>query len=540
MKTCGKCGYMPKEYWLEQSWGGLRIDPNQELPDEWSKGSKRKIRLLCECGKTVPLSMNQIEGQKRTSCGQCSTRSKEFWLSQTWGSLRIDPDQPLPDTFNPETQLVFLCTCGRRKTILLRAVTRGNTASCGLCGYKPREFWLSQQWGNLHLDPEQELPEEWGAGSNLPVRFICACGRSLEKGFKSVISCSTTCTRCLYKPREFWLSQKWGSLVIDPNQDLPDEWSTQLTVNCLCDCGETHTTRMSNLTYGYTRSCGCAKTGTHEGSPAWEIHKYVAAIVPDAQLSYWFKNSQGQRREYDIFIPSKNIAIEYHGLYWHSEKCKGKGKGDYEKYREASQQGTRLVQIYQDEWEEHRTALQEMLHSLLSPLRGKRVTPVFSVEETTSPEVRGFLDEHHYLGAAGGGVTVVAKHGEEIVGGWVFQKRSDTVVIWHRACWNHKYRAWNPHEKALRLVLPFLKIRGYRKMISFSDNRFHTGKLYEKLGFKFEKEIPPDYTYTDTSTRRSKTKFRVPAGISEKDYAESRGWYRVWDSGKKRFALDIV
>jgi hypothetical protein len=118
-------------------------------------------------------------------------------------------------------------------------------------------------------------------------------------------------------------------------------------------------------------------------------------------------------------------------------------------------------------------------------------------------------------------------------------KRSNTEVIWHRACWNHNYKTWNPHEKALTIAAPLLKKMGFTRVVTFSDNRFHTGNLYEKLGFIFEEELGSEYGYTDGRKRVSKYSLRVKAGTNEKSAAEAKGWYRIWDSGKKRYSLSL-
>jgi hypothetical protein len=246
----------------------------------------------------------------------------------------------------------------------------------------------------------------------------------------------------------------------------------------------------------------------------------------------------GERREYDIYVPSKKLAIEYHGLYWHSEEFKS-GVRDWKKHQSARSRGDRLIQIYQDEWRDKQEIIKAQLKDLLAPEKKIRIKPKFEVEFKTSPEVRSFLDAHHYLGAASGCVTIVARHREAIVGAWVFMKRETGVVLWHRACWDRKYKSWNPHEKALSLALPVLKEMGFKKMITFSDNRFHTGNLYEKLRFTFEKEIKPDYSYTNCTIRKSKYALRVPAGVNEVEEAAKKGWYQIWDSGKRRYSLSL-
>jgi hypothetical protein len=63
--------------------------------------------------------------------------------------------------------------------------------------------------------------------------------------------------------------------------------------------------------------------------------------------------------------------------------------------------------------------------------------------------------------------------------------------------------------------------------------------MYDKLGFRFEGEIKPDYSYTNKYRRVSKYSLRVKAGTDEKASASAKGWHRIWDSGKKRFSLSI-
>ena len=245
--------------------------------------------------------------------------------------------------------------------------------------------------------------------------------------------------------------------------------------------------------------------------------------------------------EFDIYVPSKKVAIEYHGLHWHSEGFKG--KADYLKYLYCRKHGIRLIQIYGDEWHNLKDMMIQKLNFLLAPDRDerKRMYPSYFMEPATSPLARFFLDQHHYLGAAGGCLTIIARHpkSNEIIGVWVFMKREAGTVLWHRACWDHRYKAWNPHEKALKMAIPILKEMGFNKILTFSDNRFHTGKMYEKIGFRLEREIPPDYSYTNGQVRKSKYALRVKAGLNERKEAASKGWYRIWDSGKTRFSLSI-
>lgn len=57
------------------------------------------------------------------------------------------------------------------------------------------------------------------------------------------------------------------------------------------------------------------------------------------------------RKELDIYIPSHKLGIEYHGCYWHSDKYHDKNY-HIEKLEACNFAGIRLIQIWEDTWEE--------------------------------------------------------------------------------------------------------------------------------------------------------------------------------------------
>lgn len=63
--------------------------------------------------------------------------------------------------------------------------------------------------------------------------------------------------------------------------------------------------------------------------------------------------------ELDIFIPDLNFAIEYNGIYWHSEKFRNESTTNhysiFEKTKQCEEKGIILFHIYEDEWINLRT-----------------------------------------------------------------------------------------------------------------------------------------------------------------------------------------
>jgi hypothetical protein len=374
-KSCGKCNYKSQTYWLSQTWGDLRLDPNQELPDEWPEGSRTTFSFLCKCTRSCLRKLGKMSEAGYSSCGHCNDKAKEYWLAQTWGDLRLDPNQELPEEWGSASnrQLGFICSCKRHKTLRFDVVIRGDATTCARCSYRPKDYWLSQTWGKLKLDPNQNLPDEWGQGSPLSFTVRCDCARQFDVTFYNLTNESTiSCGECEWQPKEYWLAQTWGKLKLDPNQELPDKWGRGFANKLwfICGCGK----RKQSTWYRIhkMKSCGCVGHGKSKDSPAYKIYEFVTSLSLDAKFSYWFKKSNGNRVEYDIYLPSKHLAIEYHGLIWHSERY-STGARDHEKFLLAKSRGDRLIQIYSDEWRDKQEIMKEMLASLIAPSKGKGV-----------------------------------------------------------------------------------------------------------------------------------------------------------------------
>ena len=538
-----KTGWLSKDVWLTKKWSKLTLKVNQCLPERWGIGSHSKMAFDCLCGNSISLEFKRLYSGLQKSCGHCNDKSKEYWLSQKWGKIKLSKNQELPNFFSPSTSKKFLfdCECGNTEKIDFKIITYGQK-SCGHCNDKSKEYWLSQKWGDLVLDPKQNLPYRWNSFTPKKFNFICMCNKKLLIQFSSVYNGnSKSCGHCNDKSKEYWLSQKWGTLSLCKDQILSDHWGENVNTKFtfVCDCGNNIGTRWADVTRikGGCKSCGCKSVGRTLSSPAGEIFNFVKNISADAIFGYKLDKSG---KEYDIYVPSRHLAIEYQGLIWHSEKFNSDVKRDYQKYKLSIERNDTLLQVFADEWIQKQNIIKDAIIDKLHPKKRKRVKPKFVINSGKTPSAsRKFLDEHHYLGAAGGCITVNAIYDEKIIGCWIFMKRTEKEVVWHRACVHPDFRMWNPHQRALDLAIPILSNMGFEKIVSFSDNRFHTGSLYLKLGFDLVKELKSDYGYTNGIKRYSKYNFRVPSGINEKDSAIQRGYYRIWDSGKKKFLKGI-
>jgi predicted acetyltransferase len=77
-------------------------------------------------------------------------------------------------------------------------------------------------------------------------------------------------------------------------------------------------------------------------------------------------------------------------------------------------------------------------------------------------------------------------------------------------------------------------------VVSFSDNRLFQGSVYEKMGFKFDGVVTPDYYWVKADRRHHKSALRKTnaeklTGLTETQLRTAQGYEKVWDLGKKRW-----
>lgn len=247
-------------------------------------------------------------------------------------------------------------------------------------------------------------------------------------------------------------------------------------------------------------------------------------------------------KELDIFIPSKQLAIEYCGLYWHSEKLKKDKNYHKQKYEDARQKGVTLVTIFEDEWIEKEEIIKSRIKNLLGAsdtICGARKCDIKFVDKKTADD---FLELYHLQGKTPvSHYHVGGYHDDALVAIMQFKRGIKEVELVRYATNGNVYPGL-----ASKLFSAFVKNEGPDIIKTFADLRWSNGYLYETLGFTEDKKISPDYYYTKNFTeRKRKEHFRLEKiqkkmnievrGRTERELMLSMGYYRVWDCGKVKY-----
>ena len=279
--------------------------------------------------------------------------------------------------------------------------------------------------------------------------------------------------------------------------------------------------------------------------------------IYDLLVSYGFSVLMNDKSvisplELDIYIPEKKFAIEFNGSYSHSEaaldttesRMKHKGKLDL-----CRKNGVYLFNIFEHQWIAREKQFLNFIKTILGLNSIKIAARKCVVANYSSKE---FIDENHIQGWGARTIQCFNLiYNNEIVGSMTAsphhrQNVEDGVIVLNRLCFKDGYSIQGGASRLFSAFCIWAKNKGYTKILSWSDNCWTEGKIYEILGFKFKEEYKPDYFYWDPKgdCYRSKQSQRkvsngCPPEITERDWCYSHELYRIYDCGKKLFEYTL-
>jgi predicted nucleic acid-binding Zn-ribbon protein len=250
-------------------------------------------------------------------------------------------------------------------------------------------------------------------------------------------------------------------------------------------------------------------------------------------------------QELDVYVPDRNIAFEYNGLYYHSDKFVHPMK-HRRKWEAATTAGIRLITLWEDDWRDKRGIVETLIKTALgnnSSLMARKLV-LDKTECMKGPNM--FYEKTHIQGRTNSGlVTYILRQGTEVVAAMTFNRVISNRGTVASAREFELVRFSSSHRVvggASRLFAAFLYEYDPKSVVSYSMNDYFSGGVYPILGFEIEYEIPPDYWPVYKGRRRHKSGFRKSAlakllpsydsELTEKQNCHAAGIYRVWDTGK--------
>jgi len=533
--SCGKCGLLTADYWENIKYGSLRL----KFPQDLLPKSKKKHTWICDCGREVDIQVTSVTSGHTKTCGKCSILSAEHFRVTKYGKLKMaNPCESHPSS---HTEVLWKCDCGQTTVRPIWLVTSGHTSSCGLCNVKSLEYWTNTEFGQLRMsDPQSISP-----GSNKKVKWKCKCGGILESIICDVTAGKTTrCGLCQsravkwYKENEQLLRSLKTPISVN---DIPSGWIQPLEdVKKYCEpfpalcgaCGERYDPIWGNIVKGSSLTCGCASN--HISMAQQDLASWFESLGLEVIMEHPI-----DKYKYDIYIPSKNFLLEYNGLRWHSGL--GAKRRDLQKYNNAINAGFDFISLFEDEWTFKRTKVEQLLKNRLSLSGAQSIRPSeCKIRTVLHSEVKPLYDEFHYIGSCNAKLHYGVFLDNKIIAAISFgYPTRQSIHPWEllRMVSNSEYKIHGVWSKIFGL---FIQQNDPTSIVSFSDNRLFSGRIYNKLGFKLDGEVLPDYYWVKANKRYHKSGLRKKGNekkslTTEEELRTQQGFSKIWDLGKKRW-----
>jgi very-short-patch-repair endonuclease len=251
--------------------------------------------------------------------------------------------------------------------------------------------------------------------------------------------------------------------------------------------------------------------------------------------------------ELDFVSDDYKLAIEFNGLYYHSEFSGEKdSKYHAQKTQLAGEKGYQLIHIFEDEWLEKSEIIKRHIKHLCNKTENVIGARKVRIEEIDKETAKFFLEQYHIQGKTEKISNAFGAYfNNSLIGVITFVKKENNVYDLTRFSTD----CLNSYPGLLSKFLKhFSKKQQHAKEIeTFADLRWSIGAAYLRCGFEVVGYVAPDYQYTDYQTRehkfnyrknKIKSKFDIDiTGKTEIELMTELGFDRIWDCGKIKFKL---
>ena len=304
----------------------------------------------------------------------------------------------------------------------------------------------------------------------------------------------------------------------------------------------TNANRLSNI------CCPVCNTKT-KSRPEDELYDFLLSLVDKSKIK---RNDRSiiKPLELDFYIKEKDIAIEFDGIYWHSELL-GKGsKYHLNKTLECEKKGIQLIHIFENEWLLKKDIIKSIIRSKLGLIPNKIYARKCLIKKLSFTETKLFLEDNHIQGAINSNLNYGLIHKNEILALMTFGKSRFNKKYQYELLRFCNKRNYNVVGGASRLFKSFLVDKKPTSIVSYADRRFSNGNMYSKLKFEFVRDTKPSYFYINGIILENRINYQkhklnnilenFDPNLTEWENMKKHKRNRIWDCGNKVFGMELV
>lgn len=240
-------------------------------------------------------------------------------------------------------------------------------------------------------------------------------------------------------------------------------------------------------------------------------------------------------KELDIYVPERDVAIEFDGGYWHSDEVNPNHDMQLSKTVACEAKGIRLIHIFEWEWLGRRRVCESMIRSALG-MDNRVYARRCHVVEITPHDAMTFLDANHIQGAVGSTLRLGLELDGELMSLMTFGNPrfgSFDGAEMLRYCCRMGVEVVGGMS---RLMSHAIRDYGVHDVMAYCNRSKFTGRSYERIGFAHVRDTSPSYVWVNGQEVLS----RYSTQMTDEDATmRSRGFRRVYDCGTKVYELHV-
>ena len=240
--------------------------------------------------------------------------------------------------------------------------------------------------------------------------------------------------------------------------------------------------------------------------------------------------------ELDIYLPDYNLAIEFDGLYWHSENLGTPKNYHLNKTNLCNEKGIQLIHVFENEWDNKKNIVKSIILAKLGKFERRIMARKCLIKELSDSEYREFVEANHIQGYVPAKYRVGLFYNDELVQICSFGKsrfkKDEIELIRHCSKLN------------TQVIGGFSKLLSYYNfdnLITYVDLRYGNGNGYKN--WELIEQTKPNYWYwirgseiLESRMRYQKHKLKdalenFDSNLSEWENMINNGYFRIWDCG---------
>lgn len=481
----------------------------------------------CECGicgERITRSITKLKNQDEIICTHCSgIKLQKDLTGGTFGNWQVI--KRVEDSTGYHSRWLCKCLlCGKESKVFTYNLLSGNSKSCGC---KSLIDLTDRQINEFHVD-RYLGDSKW--------ECTCSCGnKRVIPSFELRSGAAKSCGCKKWEHTKNTILKRYKEIApVKINSPRDTEQldainSKEQLIKFIQDFGYTPTTYELSTKLGLQVSStlkiihkfgldNLVDIGSQNSRQFTDVLNYIYKFVDKAEVIINDRKVLNGK-ELDIYIPSKNLAIEINGVYWHSTKDKIK-----ELLRNKLHQPDRVIYA-----------------------RKCKVSEIENLEYTE------FLNRYHLQNSANAQIKIGCFSNEELVGVMSFgaprfNNNYEYELI--RLCWKNSTAVVGGTQKLFKY---FVKKYKPKSIITYSDLSKFIGSSYLALGFKqiADKSFSePNYVWVkcinnnygfEVLTRYQTQKHKLLSmGLGTDDSTENEimdtlGYLKIYDCGNIRF-----